>query len=481
MSIPKLTTDLSIIQKLSDLPNSTEGLTAEQLKAKFDEAGLEIKRWINQILIPSITAVNIPFPKDSGIDAETVEAAILAVSEQIADAASGAIPDGTLTKEKLAAALLERVYGGRAWISLDTPNVTDNPDYDFPVGQIWLRPAFSVTNKDSGNWDASGCEVSTQDGSYILTGTNTVRTASMAQTIYTSAEAGDRIYVLFDAGSIDSEIAAFTVSINGAGAQNAKNGGVFMEKAKGTSISVRFKAEWPTTSLASGSAEIRNLTIVNVDEILRAAAFAKDMKNWAEFLKNLIPFERVDISDTLYIQKNNGVWLPIGFDVLPASRGGTGLQGIADGELLYGSNGGFAKLENPENTAFLQFANGSPMWAAISAMSEYGYARIATGSYVGDGTEREIVLPVTPKLLVIHSASNTSYEPGAMFQSGIKHEYTYSGTDASGAQADYYAGIILEGNTLRTYYTLRGDRPAVDARAHFYNSTGSTYLWVAIY
>ena len=43
MSIPKMTNDLAVIQKLSDLPNSTEGLTADQLKAKFDEAALEIQ------------------------------------------------------------------------------------------------------------------------------------------------------------------------------------------------------------------------------------------------------------------------------------------------------------------------------------------------------------------------------------------------------------------------------------------------------
>ena len=38
MAIPKMTDDLEIIQKLSDLPNATDGLTAEELKAKFDEA-----------------------------------------------------------------------------------------------------------------------------------------------------------------------------------------------------------------------------------------------------------------------------------------------------------------------------------------------------------------------------------------------------------------------------------------------------------
>jgi hypothetical protein len=188
------------------------------------------------------------------------------------------------------------------------------------------------------------------------------------------------------------------------------------------------------------------------------------MKNWAEFLKSLIPFEQADIPDALYIQKNNGVWLPIGFDVLPASRGGTGLHGIADGEMLYGSNGGFAKLEKPEHTAFLQFNEGNPVWAAMSAMSEHGYARIATGSYVGNEEVRTIKLPVKPKLLIIHRADNSDFyrENGEMFQDGIKHEYALDGVDASGSPSQYDAGITLEGSTLRTYYRVRGNSPAVN-------------------
>lgn len=480
MSIPKLTTDLNIIQKLSDLPNSTEGLTAEQLKAKFDEGGLEIQRWVNEILIPAITAGNIPFPKDAGIDAETVEAAILAVRKQITDAASGAIVDGTVTKAKLAATLLERVYGGRSWISLNTPGITDNPDNDLPVGQIWLRPAFSVTNKDNGNWDVSGCEVTTQDGSYILTGTNVVRTVSMQQTVYTAAEAGDRIYVLFDTGSVDSELTAFTVSINGSAAQDATNGGVFMERATGTSVTVRFEAEWPTASLANGSAEIRNLTIVNVDEILRAAAYAEDMRDWANFLSYLMPFDRADIPDALYIQKNNGEWLPIGFDVLPASRGGTGLKDIADGEMLYGSGGGYAKLEKPEDTAFLQFANGNPMWAAMSALADFGYARIATGSYVGTGESTYITLPVTPKLLIINTPGKITSTGSAEIQSvAVLQQGTSQAQALGGNSSPYVAGIQLDGNTLTPYVGYY--QSAEEESPIAWNGNGVTYPWFAIY
>ena len=66
MSIPKMTNDLAVIQKLSDLPNSTEGLTSDQLKAKFDEAALEIQKYtfavqllncVQKLLRHKITAV----------------------------------------------------------------------------------------------------------------------------------------------------------------------------------------------------------------------------------------------------------------------------------------------------------------------------------------------------------------------------------------------------------------------------------------
>lgn len=50
MSLTKLTKDLSIISKLSDEPNDTDGLTADELKAKFDEAGNSIKDYLNNTL-----------------------------------------------------------------------------------------------------------------------------------------------------------------------------------------------------------------------------------------------------------------------------------------------------------------------------------------------------------------------------------------------------------------------------------------------
>lgn len=53
--IPGLDTDLDVIQKLDDEPNDVGGLSAAELKAKFDEAGNIIKTYINDSLLPAVS------------------------------------------------------------------------------------------------------------------------------------------------------------------------------------------------------------------------------------------------------------------------------------------------------------------------------------------------------------------------------------------------------------------------------------------
>lgn len=54
MALTKLTKDMAIIRKLEDEPNDVGGLTAEELKAKFDEAGEAIKEFLNETLLPEL-------------------------------------------------------------------------------------------------------------------------------------------------------------------------------------------------------------------------------------------------------------------------------------------------------------------------------------------------------------------------------------------------------------------------------------------
>ena len=50
MALTKLTTNLNNIQALHDRPNTSDGLTADELKERFDRAGNDIKSYINNTL-----------------------------------------------------------------------------------------------------------------------------------------------------------------------------------------------------------------------------------------------------------------------------------------------------------------------------------------------------------------------------------------------------------------------------------------------
>lgn len=56
LTIELMGDDLVIIQKLDDEPNDVGGLSADELKATFDQAGLLIQKYINEKLIPAILA-----------------------------------------------------------------------------------------------------------------------------------------------------------------------------------------------------------------------------------------------------------------------------------------------------------------------------------------------------------------------------------------------------------------------------------------
>lgn len=104
MAIRTFDEDMNIIAGLDDEPNDVGGLTAAELKARFDAAGLAVQRYVNETLIPNLKAVNLAFDERAGIPADTVQAAIESVQGQIAQVVLGQIPDGSITPEKLAGA-----------------------------------------------------------------------------------------------------------------------------------------------------------------------------------------------------------------------------------------------------------------------------------------------------------------------------------------------------------------------------------------
>lgn len=107
MAYERLTDDLDIISKLDTEPNDIGGLSAEKLKAKFDEAGNAIKTYINETLLPAMEgengAENIGITCISQISTATnVQGALILICQLIEGISQGAIPDGSITTAKLA-------------------------------------------------------------------------------------------------------------------------------------------------------------------------------------------------------------------------------------------------------------------------------------------------------------------------------------------------------------------------------------------
>lgn len=118
MALTQLTADVSVISKLDNYPPDDAGMTPAKLKAKFDEASNAIKSYINDSLIPEI---------------ETQKA----TKEEIIGITLGQIPDGTITEEKLSAALNSKI-AGKAEDSNLTAHTTDDE--------------IHVTSEDKGAW-----------------------------------------------------------------------------------------------------------------------------------------------------------------------------------------------------------------------------------------------------------------------------------------------------------------------------------------
>lgn len=79
MKLTKMEEDLRIHQKLDDEPNDVGGLTAQKLKAKFDQAGLALQSYLNETHLP----------EEEAAVAETLEEAKKYTDEKVADLGPG--------------------------------------------------------------------------------------------------------------------------------------------------------------------------------------------------------------------------------------------------------------------------------------------------------------------------------------------------------------------------------------------------------
>ena len=170
-----LTADLDNVQKLDDLPNAVGGLTAAQLKAVFDQAGDDIKSYLNGTLLAELASET---SSDSGASKIGIEEIIGiagatnvqdALSAVLASAQAGVVTDGSVyTKAILDDAVTtpKIANGAVTWEKIAAGAVT-NSKTDFSTGlgiggtltqngQLILKSGVTYGNSTTGQTPTAG-------------------------------------------------------------------------------------------------------------------------------------------------------------------------------------------------------------------------------------------------------------------------------------------------------------------------------------
>ena len=116
--IPRVTDELGTVSTLDDRPNDTGGLTAAELKAKFDADAGALKEYVNDVLIPFLegtsAAESIGIATISGFSADNIQTALEQIVQAMQDVTQGSVTDGSITLLKLAAEVTAVAIGGEA-------------------------------------------------------------------------------------------------------------------------------------------------------------------------------------------------------------------------------------------------------------------------------------------------------------------------------------------------------------------------------
>ena len=116
--IPRVTDELGTVSTLDDRPNDTGGLTAAELKAKFDADAGALKDYVNDVLIPFLegtsAAESLGIATISGFSADNIQTALEQIVQAMQDVTQGSVADGSITLAKLAAEVTAVALGGAA-------------------------------------------------------------------------------------------------------------------------------------------------------------------------------------------------------------------------------------------------------------------------------------------------------------------------------------------------------------------------------
>ena len=116
--IPRVTDELGTVSTLDDRPNDTGGLTAAELKAKFDADAGTLKDYVNDVFIPFLegasAAASLGITTIPGFSADNIQTALEQIVQAMQDVTQGSVADGSITLAKLAAEVTAIALGGAA-------------------------------------------------------------------------------------------------------------------------------------------------------------------------------------------------------------------------------------------------------------------------------------------------------------------------------------------------------------------------------
>lgn len=460
-------------EKPEDFPTyePDESRVRADLQLLHDEAKDAINRLIDA-LNDSSAAAQLPFAPVGHLTAQTVQEAIEQVYAAVKDAAAGQIVVGSVTKEKLEEALLQRIYGGRMWVSMDAPTEAQNPDTDFPVGQLWLRPGVTIKNLAGDDWEVSGGSAAREGDGWVFTadGTEEFLTASLAaQAVGT---AGQQVMICLklaqSSGQEELYIEDLPQTLDGSGCFEAN-----LDQTGSLEVTLHIPAVESGDTL-----ELAWITVVNTDALEAQQPHCRPCSDWQTYLEGLEAFAEAELPRTIWLQTGAGKWEEVISRVLPVQRGGTGLASVEAGALLYGTGTDTLAALPPVHDGILQWSEGQPRWVEPGELAQKSsYLRTMEGTYTGDGgaAERTLTLPVAPMLLFIWSETG---DTRAVADGGRASEQ-YSALNSSGAMITYSAWVALDADTL----TFRhGDEwPSAEKHSRFMNEKDVLYHWRALY
>ena len=135
MDFTPLEKDMNIISALDDEPNDVGGLTATELKAKFDEGGNAIKDYLNNTVIPE---VKVALGDKAGKD-------------ELQGLVLGQIPDGTITEDKLSEELKEQIGSMAPASDVFTKEETLSPETAALYGLTWKEITVDLSAVSEGD------------------------------------------------------------------------------------------------------------------------------------------------------------------------------------------------------------------------------------------------------------------------------------------------------------------------------------------